>query len=325
MLASVFMIGARHEQAPAEIPVQCDDSDSTTDDGNDIDSHEAIEGEDLAGANPSTNDASENTVALAQQSNNTQEVSYSNCVEALVRYGSFGVSPLGDNPNEQGEQESNESPHLSLSTFQSNQPNQKSQESRVGDDQVDNATHDGDAQVNNASHDGDREQSTESSEQSKECIDEYLRIIKAEHYNNERSPKRFFTRRLEEKLLNKFGKKIEIGLLNKRKIVKPANAVVINPKDMDDFYKRNSRHAVALALRRDILNIQKNPLPTDLKVADLIRDPEESPRRAIASESMAYDAIHNVTRGKLKTPEHITLGMTIKSLTNSKKVVTILN
>lgn len=43
------------------------------------------------------------------------------------------------------------------------------------------------------------------------------------------------------------------------------------------------------------------------------------------SSSMAADAIFCVSNGTVKPSKHITLGMTIKSLTSSKKIINILN
>lgn len=40
---------------------------------------------------------------------------------------------------------------------------------------------------------------------------------------------------------------------------------------------------------------------------------------------MAKDLIFNVTSGKIKTKKHLTLAMTLKSLTSSRKVVEIIN
>ncbi|KAJ8669154.1 hypothetical protein QAD02_000413 [Eretmocerus hayati] len=448
---------AKHEQPPTDNPVETNDTDSTTDDCNEIEPRETIDGQDSTAANRPRNDCADNTVVSAEQSSSTPELSHSDCLSALTRYGSFGVSPLGISTYEPRERDS-DSPHPPFSVFRSNQTNQTSRESVVGGaqsaDVIDNRDEDHPMESSDESrespeclfcrqsrlrigpktrrkelfllfmesrearnrliadatelddkwllekiteyigtnrricyHDKCRKEyghlcEKKTSEEigetewhkirtikgrasltictydehhvigSKQVIflqtlkDEYLQMIKSEHYNNEKSPTRFSVRYLEDKLKQHFGRKIEITLLNNKKIVKPANAIVINPEDMDDFYKRNSRHAVALALRKDILNIEKKPLPSDLQVADLIRgectvppdlldffkvllnapvDPAKSPTKAIASESMSYDAIHNVTKGRIKTPKHITLGMTIKSLTNSKKVITILN
>lgn len=40
---------------------------------------------------------------------------------------------------------------------------------------------------------------------------------------------------------------------------------------------------------------------------------------------MAEDLIYNVTNGSVKTKKHITLGMTLKSLTSNRKIVEIIN
>ena len=43
------------------------------------------------------------------------------------------------------------------------------------------------------------------------------------------------------------------------------------------------------------------------------------------AKSFASDTICGATKGKILPAKHITLGSTIKSLTNSKKIVKILN
>lgn len=43
------------------------------------------------------------------------------------------------------------------------------------------------------------------------------------------------------------------------------------------------------------------------------------------SNSLAEDAIFNVTSGRVKTTKHLTLGLSLKSLTSSRKVVEIIN
>ncbi|CAD6203987.1 GSCOCG00012671001-RA-CDS, partial [Cotesia congregata] len=40
---------------------------------------------------------------------------------------------------------------------------------------------------------------------------------------------------------------------------------------------------------------------------------------------IAADLVYNVSKGKMKTNKHITLGMTLKSLISSRKIVEIIN
>ncbi|KAJ8670310.1 hypothetical protein QAD02_001569 [Eretmocerus hayati] len=366
-----------HVHPPAADPSETYESGSITETEDEIDLHEFTSREDLTAGNLSENYDTENAPNTAGMSTSTPEPSYSDCLSAMVRYGSFGVSPLSTQPPEAGEAVGNVSSRSILSLLESNQPNQMSTEPSVA--HVENSTNtsgadevmqtlkecenwefcifckaprrkvnqaelflsfieSADARNNliaDATELNDKaflETITEYIEKNRrmyyhalcrteyanECHnktcekigdtgwhktrainqraflyicnyvedhvvnaneviflqtlkDEYVQIIKSEHYKNVKSPTKFSGRHLEEKLIRKFGKKIKIGLLNNKKIVQPAKAIVINPEDMDEFYKRNSRHAVALALRRDILAIQKEPLPGDLKVADLIR------------------------------------------------------
>lgn len=41
--------------------------------------------------------------------------------------------------------------------------------------------------------------------------------------------------------------------------------------------------------------------------------------------SLAHDFIHTVSRGRIKTPKHVTLPLTVKSLTGNAELITILN
>ena len=41
--------------------------------------------------------------------------------------------------------------------------------------------------------------------------------------------------------------------------------------------------------------------------------------------SFAQDMIYGITRGRVKTSKHLTLGMALKSLTSSKKIIEIIN
>lgn len=103
----------------------------------------------------------------------------------------------------------------------------------------------------------------------------------------------------------------------------------------------------AFILRKKMLSIKVQPLPVKLTVSDLIKGECEIPDdvskffrsiicgndpRSIKScncsrkvKSIAQDVIYAVNNGKIKTSKHITLGMTLKSITSSRKVIDIIN
>lgn len=108
--------------------------------------------------------------------------------------------------------------------------------------------------------------------------------------------------------------------------------------------KLNLQKAAHL-LRKVIFKIAKKPLPQDLNVKHIFKGecdiPENlkhflrhlliSPKnlkentKDIKVLSMADDVIYSVTNGSIKPSKHLKLGLTIKTLTGSKKVLTQLN
>lgn len=104
---------------------------------------------------------------------------------------------------------------------------------------------------------------------------------------------------------------------------------------------------VAQILRRKILNIKKKTLPENLSTEDLIKGECSLPNKLInfithlvggpdirrrnsnethrKVESLASDLVYALTNGRVKPSKQITLGITLKSLTSSRKVVDILN
>ena len=150
---------------------------------------------------------------------------------------------------------------------------------------------------------------------------------------------------LEEKLLQTFPKEITIVTLRKKKIVKPCTGVLLKGNDLDALEKQDILQRAALILRREINEIEHQPLPDQLKMSDLIKGECILPtslrcfyetvlngpnyrRKSSANskrftESFSADLIY--ASGKLKPSKHITLGLAIKGLTNSKNIVNILN
>lgn len=103
----------------------------------------------------------------------------------------------------------------------------------------------------------------------------------------------------------------------------------------------------AFILRKKFLSIERNPLPPTLTTSDLIKGecviPEDilqfirtlicrKDSRTVKSfgcsrkvDSIAQDLVYAIHQGKLKTSKHITLGITMKSITSSRKVIDLLN
>ena len=102
----------------------------------------------------------------------------------------------------------------------------------------------------------------------------------------------------------------------------------------------------ALMLRKALKDVQSKPLKAPLSVETLAKgegDPPElvklffsillggpgynhhSPSIRRRADSMSQDALFVVKGGKLRTANHILTSMSLKSLTGSRKIITIMN
>ena len=176
----------------------------------------------------------------------------------------------------------------------------------------------------------------------------YLNRLNMEYEHDPESfPNLFSIQHLENKILNTFNKKIEIVTMNKKKIVKPTGGVILQDHDFQILEKSDIVQRAALILRQEILKIEKNEIPDTCTANDLITGecciPDilsnfyftllsgSSRRRKRSSncqrimKSFAQDAIFAVRNGSIKPSKHIALGMALKSLTSSKKVINIVN
>lgn len=151
--------------------------------------------------------------------------------------------------------------------------------------------------------------------------------------------------RFENRLLKKYGKEISIVTMNGKKIVKTYSGVLIKT-DLDILEEEDILNRAVLILRKYIRNIKPKRLPEDLTTDILINGECDIPQELISfyskiisskypakisknvartAKSFSEDLIYAATNGNIKTSKHITLGMAIKSLTNSKKIVNILH
>lgn len=150
----------------------------------------------------------------------------------------------------------------------------------------------------------------------------------------------------QRKLEDKYGDLLEVTLMHHKKIVGPKG------RKIDEYLyslieEKDIVQSAANILRRKILDIEKTPLPDNLRTSDVLRGEclipvvlkdfyltllagSRSRRRKHTrtnriSNSLAEDAIFNVTNGRVKTKKHLTLGLSLKSLTSSRKVVEIIS
>lgn len=122
---------------------------------------------------------------------------------------------------------------------------------------------------------------------------------------------------------------------------------LINVKVCEILEESEILQNAASILRETILNIKKNDLPQHITTANLLNGECEIPKHVFdfyrfllggyklsrrtstnfirKVNSLAEDSIYNGSNGGIKTKKHITSGMTLKSLTSSKKIVDIIN
>lgn len=117
---------------------------------------------------------------------------------------------------------------------------------------------------------------------------------------------------------------------------------------------RQAIYKIGQIIRQEILNMDKKKLPEDITVQDLIRgecdtipqllsylleciicgdnksisknrhDLKKSTRE-LKMFSLGQDIIYAVTNGNIKTSKHVTLGIALKSLSSSRKIVDLIN
>ncbi|XP_074115522.1 uncharacterized protein LOC141538105 [Cotesia typhae] len=152
---------------------------------------------------------------------------------------------------------------------------------------------------------------------------------------------------LEEKIFKQFKKSIKIISKNKKKVIMHKDCSLLEDNDLTRLEENELIDKVALVLRNTILKMDKLKLPSKIKPNDLINGectiPEKLDRffkvliegKDIRrrngvncdrlSNSIASDTIFCVTNGTIKPSKQITLGMTVKSLTSSRRIINILN
>ncbi|KAJ8677787.1 hypothetical protein QAD02_013574 [Eretmocerus hayati] len=156
------------------------------------------------------------------------------------------------------------------------------------------------------------------------------------------------SRYLKDRLNSHFPTEISIVTVNNRKLVKPRGAIVISDQaGITNLAEEDIVLQAALILRKKILSIEKKPLPDDLKTSSLIAGECDIPkilddflktmlsgghsrrlrnkmcRRQV--DSISQDLIYAVSNARIKPSKHIVLGITLKSLTNSRKVIDVIN
>lgn len=175
---------------------------------------------------------------------------------------------------------------------------------------------------------------------------EYLQIFKELNVGSD-ATSMFTTHYLEEKIHKKFNGKIQILISNKKKVVAPKGISTIDDALFAHLQDQDILQQAATILRKEIFGIKKKQLPDNLNSQRLIKGECSTPpmiteffslvlgsykrkRRNSDSyqrhvKSLSQDIIYMTHNGNIKTSKHISLGMTLKSITSSRKVIDIIN
>lgn len=165
--------------------------------------------------------------------------------------------------------------------------------------------------------------------------------------NAEKMSGNFTPQNLELKIMKAFSKEINFFSIGNKKILAPKHIISID----DDLFKylkdEDILNSAALLLRKSVLNIKIDKLPRKITVEQLKKGEGSAPRdlqdffltlltagsrkrkdnrKCIRQvNSICEDVVYSVHNGKIKTSKHIMLGMTLKSLTSSRKIIDIIH
>lgn len=174
----------------------------------------------------------------------------------------------------------------------------------------------------------------------------YLQYLLESYGDAELHENIFSAARIGERLLKTFTKKLKI--VNVPGQGKMLAAIQVNVAiDMTEYRNNEIIQRAAFLLRRKILDIKPNKIEPPINSQKIIDGecdiPDElnkfytillcahnyrdrkSDKTQLLIKSLASDAIYNVTRGKVIPSKTVTLACSLKSLTTSHKVITILN
>lgn len=158
----------------------------------------------------------------------------------------------------------------------------------------------------------------------------------------------FSAHHLEEKILKVFSKDIKFFNIHNKKIIAPKFLQAIDDSIVDNLQTENILRKSALILRKLILQLPQKKLPSknitsQHLISGEVSIPEElsnfystllggfkqKRKRGLKCtrlvRSYCQDVIYGVHNGQVKTSKHIMLGITLKSLTSSRKIIDIMN
>jgi len=153
---------------------------------------------------------------------------------------------------------------------------------------------------------------------------------------------------LQEKIIKTFSKAVKFFTIHNKKIIAPDYLQTIDDTIFDNLQTDNILQKAALILRKSILHMEKKKLSIkNITAQNLISGEASIPQQlqdfyltllggcrqrrkksfkcVRQVRSFCQNVIFGVHNGKVKTSKHIMLGMTLKSLTSSRKIIDIIN
>ncbi|CAH1110603.1 unnamed protein product [Psylliodes chrysocephalus] len=174
-----------------------------------------------------------------------------------------------------------------------------------------------------------------------------MELFKEKEQNEEEIIGNFTPHNLETKLVKAFDKEVKFLIIQNKKLLAPKHLTTIDDQSFENLKDADILNKAALSLRKSILQAEKKKLPNDICVRDLqegevtvTKDLSEFYNTLIAGsngkrkknpkcmrqvQSLCEDVVYCVYNEKYKTSKHIKLGMTLKSLTSSRKIVDIIH
>lgn len=172
--------------------------------------------------------------------------------------------------------------------------------------------------------------------------DLYLEFLSQSYGDPSINKSMFSSRHIPQRLVNKYKKHIRF---EGKKIIQPCKmSVVPSPTEIKD---RDLLQRAALLLRQYIRNIEYSKLDNNMSTEDLLlgecKFPEhltsffttllaafdyrrrKSAKTTRLVQSFSSDVVFAVTNGEIKPSKQITLGIALKSLCNSKKIIKIVH
>ncbi|CAH2098161.1 unnamed protein product [Euphydryas editha] len=175
----------------------------------------------------------------------------------------------------------------------------------------------------------------------------YLEFLEKNKEDTEKVSAYFTPQHLEDKIVKAFSKEIKNFFIHNKKLLAPKHLRSIDDRSFESLQDEDILQKAALLLRKLVKQIPIKKLPENVTVQNL-KEGEVSVPQALSDfyftlisggnhkrkkqqkcirqvQSFCEDVIYSINNGKVKTSKHIVLGMTLKSLTSSRKIIDIVH